>query len=234
MKTPYYGWMMLAGIAVSAWFWTRLTRRNDRLIVVYIGALLGAFLGAKVVYLLAEGWLDLREPDWIQRWLTGKTILGALLGGYAGVELTKWQIGYKSATGDWFAVVVPMGVILGRIGCLLHGCCLGVVCDHASWWTTNDVNGAPRWPAVWVEIGFNGVAAAVFWGLRRGRLLAGQHFHLYLMAYGTFRFVHELWRATPRVLGPLTGYQIAALAVVALGAWGYHRRRGEGIDHGNR
>jgi prolipoprotein diacylglyceryltransferase len=54
--------------------------------------------------------------------------------------------------------------------------------------------------------------------LRPARL-RGQHFHVYLMAYGAFRFAHEFLRATPRVTGGFSGYQIAALACVALGAW---------------
>ena len=37
-------------------------------------------------------------------WATGKTILGALLGGYAGVEAAKKWTGYTQPTGDWFAL----------------------------------------------------------------------------------------------------------------------------------
>jgi phosphatidylglycerol:prolipoprotein diacylglycerol transferase len=53
----------------------------------------------------------------------------------------------------------------------------------------------------------------------------GQHFHLYLIAYGTFRFFHEFLRDTPKLVGPISGYQIAALALVALGASGFYHRR---------
>ncbi len=54
-----------------------------------------------------------------------------------------------------------------------------------------------------------------------GYVFAGQHFHLYLIAYGLFRFAHEFFRETPRILGPITGYQLAALAIVGLGAVGF-------------
>ncbi len=222
---PYYGWLMLAGIAASLIFWLRLARRDDRLIVVYIGAFSGAFLGCKLGYLLVEGWRDWHEPDRWLRLATGKTILGALLGGYAGVEIAKKLIGWTKPTGDLFALVAPVGIILGRIGCLLHGCCLGMVCERPAWWTLSDRWGAPRWPAVPVEIGFNLFALAAIGLLRRARKLPGQHFHLYLMAYGAFRFVHEFWRATPRALGPLSGYQVLSLMVCGLGIWGFARRR---------
>src|SRR5258708_35661542 len=109
-----YAWLMLAGIAVSIFFWARLARRDDRLVLVYVAALLGAFLGAKVVYILAEGWLHFGAPDmWLQL-ATGKSILGALLGGYAAVEIAKRVVGYTGITGDWFALIAPVGIVLGR------------------------------------------------------------------------------------------------------------------------
>jgi phosphatidylglycerol:prolipoprotein diacylglycerol transferase len=222
--TNAYSWLLLAGIALSLIFWWRLARRDDRLLLIYLAALLGAFLGAKIVYLLAEGWRDFGQPDQWRRLATGKTVLGALLFGYGSVELAKKFVGYRQVTGDWFALIAPAGIALGRVGCLLHGCCLGEVCEHASWWTLNDVTGTPRWPAVPIEIAFNLAALGGVWWLRRRSLLTGQHFHLYLIAYGSFRFVHEFFRDTPRVLGPITGYQMAALALVILGVWRFRQR----------
>lgn len=219
-----YTLMLVAGVVMSLLFWNRAAKRDRRLIGVYLGALTGAFFGAKVIYLLAEGWMFWSSPYRWQAWLTGKSILGALLGGYAGVKAAKWINGFSSPTGDLFATVAPGGIILGRIGCLIHGCCLGRVCDPA-WYTMTDRRGFHRWPAVPVEIAFNVLALIVLLALRRARRQQGQLFHLYLIAYGIFRFVHEWMRDTPR-LGdlPVTGYQIAALAVMALGIAGYLRR----------
>ena len=214
---------MLAGIALSIVLWSRVARRDERLLFIYVAALVGAFLGAKIVYLLAEGWLDWNEPDRWRRLATGKTILGALLGGYAAVELAKKLLGYRSATGDWFALSAPGGIILGRIGCLLHGCCPGQVCER-HWYTVNDAEGVARWPSVALEIIFNLIAIGALFILRRRQILSGQHFHLYLIAYGLFRFVHEFMRATPRVLGPFSGYALAALLVAGWGMFAFARR----------
>lgn len=219
-----YGWLLLAGIAVSLGLWSRLTRRDSRLVLIYLGALAGAFLGAKLIYLGAEGWLHWHDPD---RWVvlaTGKSITGALLGGYAGVEIVKHAIGYRSPTGDWFAIVAPVSIMIGRVGCVLHGCCLGRPCAE-SWFTVRDVAGTVRWPAAQAELIFNAAALAAVLLLRRRKLLPGQHFHLYLIAYGLFRFGHEFLRATPGILGPISGYQVAALAVALLGLAGFVRRR---------
>lgn len=224
MTAAPYSLLMLAGIGVSLFFWSRLAKRDERLLIIYLAALVSAFLGAKLVYLAAEGWMFWSDPQRWTIWATGKTILGALLGGYAGVEAAKKLTGYTAPTGDWFALIAPGGIILGRIGCLLHGCCLGVVCEPA-WWTIRDAYGVARWPSVPVEIAFNAAAILVFIGLRWRHLLPGQHFHLYLIAYGAFRFLHEFQRATPRVAGAISGYQIAALAVAALGVAGFLRRQ---------
>ena len=217
---------MLAGIVVSILFWSRLARRDERLLLIYISALAGAFLGAKLVYLGAEGWMHWHDPN---RWIilaTGKSITGALLGGYAAVEITKRLLPYKGTTGDWFAIIVPVGIMIGRIGCFLNGCCLGRVCEP-SWFTLNDANGIARWPAVPVEFLFNALVLAVILLLRWGRIAPGQLFHIYLMAYGTFRFFHEFLRDTPQIVGPLSGYQFASLGLVFLGAVGYFQRRQE-------
>ena len=215
---------MLGGILVSVMLWSRLAKRDERLVFIYIAALAGAFLGAKLVYLGAEGWMHWRDDDrWLQ-FATGKSILGALLGGYVGVEIAKHIINYTNPTGDLFAVIAPVGILVGRVGCLLHGCCLGRVCEP-SWYTMNDASGVSRWPAVPVEMAFNAAALIVALILRRARVLPGQHFHLYLMGYGVFRFVHEFYRATPVVAGPISGYAIAAFGVFTLGLCGFVRRQ---------
>lgn len=219
---------MLVGIAGSLWWWIRLARRDERLLLVWFAALVSAFVGGKLGYLLAQGWLDFDQPSPWQRLLTGKTVLGALLGGYAGVEFAKKLLKYPRITGDWFAVIVPAGITLGRIGCWFSGCCLGQICDHPHWWTLDDAFGHPRWPAVPVEILFNLTAIIGFAVLRQLRLLPGQHFHLYLIAYGAFRFGHELLRDTPKILGPLSGYGLLALTLAGLGVIRFHQRASAG------
>jgi len=220
---PVYAWTLLGGVLLGLVFWSRLALRDGRLMLLYIGALLGAFLGAKLVYLAAEGWLYWDDPDRLLRWATGKTILGGLLGGYLAVEGMKKLLRYESATGDWFASIVPWGIILGRVGCFFNGCCGGVRCGP-EWYTMQDAAGHARWPSVPVEILFNLFCLAVFWRMRRKKILPGQHFHLYLMGYGLFRFFHEFLRDCPRVAGPFTGYQAAALLVFLAGAVGYYLR----------
>ncbi len=221
--TSYSGWM-LAALLISSWVWWRTARRDPHLPLIFIGGLVGAFVGAKLVYLLAEGWHDLGEPDLARRWATGKTILGGLLFGYAGVELTKKALHYPRPTGDRFAVMVPLALALGRVGCLVHGCCLGSPCPPA-WYARSDAHAQTRWPVVPLEIAFHVTcagAALVLQGLGR---FEGQRFHLYLVAYGLFRFTTEFVRDTQRIAGPFSGYHLAAAALFALGVVRFHQRQ---------
>jgi len=111
---------------------------------------------------------------------------------------------------------VPIGIMFGRIGCILHGCCLGQVCEP-SWFTVFDAEGLNRWPAAQIELLFNLLALACLALLRVQRIARNQLFHIYLIAYGVFRFTHETVRDTPRIFFGFSGYQIAALSVALFG-----------------
>ncbi|MEM7011752.1 MAG: prolipoprotein diacylglyceryl transferase family protein [Verrucomicrobiota bacterium] len=208
-----YRAIMVGGLLVSFLLWLKFVRRDRRMIAVYLGAVLGGFTGAKIVFVLAEGWLFWGKPEFWGIILSGKTIVGALLGGYAGVEIGKASVGYKSATGDWFALIVPLGIAAGRIGCLSAGCCQGIALESGS-----------LWPAAAVELGFNLTVFVILWPLRKITRLNGQLFHIYLIAYGIFRFAHEFLRATEKPFLSLSGYQLAAIALVALAVIRYRQR----------
>ena len=148
---------------------------------------------------------------------------GALLGGYASVELAKRYVGWTRPTGDLFALTVPLSLAIGRVGCVLAGCCQGIACDDA-WYAAHDATGHARWPAPAVELLFN--AAFFAWAIAASRFgwQRTQRFHVYLIAYGAFRFGHEFLRDDPRWFGPISGYHAVALGLIALGVWRYRVR----------
>lgn len=211
-----YALLMLAGIAVTAFLWQRRHRKRPEMTVVYVGALCGAFIGAKLAYLFAEAMGDWRQPDRWLRLATGKSIIGGLLGGYGGVEIVKRICGISRATGDAFALVCPLGLLMGRIGCCLHGCCQGIVLGGAG--------GTWRWPAPQVEGAFLLVLLLVFIQLQRHGVLRDRLFFLMLVCYGTFRFFHEWLRSTPKWAGNVSGYHILCLLMIWLGLRGLTRR----------
>ncbi|MBL9181035.1 MAG: prolipoprotein diacylglyceryl transferase [Verrucomicrobiaceae bacterium] len=209
-----YALAMSGGILIGAIAWHRRHRGRPEMLVIYIGALVGAFAGAKLAYLFAEGWLDWPRVD---RWLriaTGKSVLGGLLGGYAGVELAKKLVGHKTSTGDCFALIVPLGLALGRVGCFFHGCCVGKS-GYAGVFATRE----GRWPAPMIEGAFQLTMLVLMFELRRRGLLRDRLIFLYFAAYGLFRFLHEFMRETPEMAWGISGYQIIALVLAGIGAW---------------
>lgn len=212
-----YALLLVAGIIVSAVYWFRRSKNDPALLVVYIGALGGAFLGAKLAYLFAEIWFDWGREDFWPRVVTGKSVLGGLLGGYAGVEIMKKLVGHDKSTGDAFAVILPVGLMLGRVGCWLHGCCLGREVDAHFAIGLRDSHGVARWPSVQVELAFLAVMFVLILVWKARGCFRDRLFFIFLAAYGAFRFFHEWLRDTPKWGGMISGYQIIALAMAVLG-----------------
>lgn len=237
--------LLACGLCVSVWLYRRAARHpspgetptaaadvpsrpnrfDRRMIAVYAAAFLGAGAGAKAAFLFAEGWAH--RHDWLAL-LTGRSVLGSLLFGYIMVELAKKLVGLRRSTGDAFALAVPVSLVFGRTGCIVRGCCPGVACERA-WWAVQDAAGVWRWPSSLAELTFNVAFAAWAWTAERRGWLTNNRFHLYLIAYGVFRLLHEFARDTARwlTLGDLgfSGYQLLALACVALGAVRWAQRR---------
>lgn len=213
-----YGWITLGSVILGGWLWARRWKSSPHLFGIFVGGMCGAFFGAKVLYILAEGWMHFSDENWMYHLATGKTIVGALLGGYAGVEFAKKLAGHEEPTGDWFALMVPFGIALGRVGCLRYGCCLGEKCNPEKWYALVDQTGVSRWPAVPLELAFNLLFIIVILPFQKSGNGKGQLFHAYIISYGIFRFWHGFYRATPDVFWGLSGYQIGAIALALLGA----------------
>jgi phosphatidylglycerol:prolipoprotein diacylglycerol transferase len=192
---------------------------------VGLGALVGAVVGAKAGMLLFEP-LD-AVGAMLERMasldFSGKTVVGALIGGYLGVELTKKIVGIRHSTGDGFAVALPVAQGVGRVGCLLHGCCYGVPWDGA--WSVF-LHGAARHPSQLYEAVLDLALAAWLWSIRERPRPAGHLFRRYLVGYALIRFVVEFFRGDPvNEWGPLTSVQWICLAAAA--GFGFLIWRGE-------
>ena len=181
---------------------------------VLLGALLGAVVGAKVGMVLFEPMVSWQETLWRSLSLdfAGKTVVGGLVGGYLGVEISKRWVGIRRSTGDGFAVALPVAQAVGRLGCLPEGCCYGVATELP--WAI-ERHGSARHPVQLYE-GFLDLAlAAWLWSIRDRPMPSGHLFRRYLVGYGSIRFGVEFFRGDPvRVLGPLNAVQWLCLAAV--------------------
>lgn len=207
---------MLTGFVVAQWTQVRLPLSSREKFIIGFGAFCGAMIGAKLPFVLSDWEGFLSGAAWFAN---GKTILCGLVGGYFGVEVTKWILGIRIKTGDTFAAPVAAAVGVGRLGCFYAGCCYGTPTSVPWSVTFPHVDSLPRHPTQLYEAAFHFTAAgALFWMQRRG-LLRGQLIKLYILSYLAYRFATEWIRPEARLFGGLTGYQWAAMLLALLFAW---------------
>lgn len=186
------------------------------------GAFCGAMIGAKIPFLFGDLELLLSGGAWFQN---GKTILCGLVGGYFGVELAKWCLEIKTRTGDSFAVPVAASIAVGRLGCFHAGCCFGTPTSLPWGVVFAPIDSLKRHPTQLYESFFHLTAAVVMAVLLRRGLFKGNLVKLYLIVYAIYRFVTELIRPEPQLLGNLTAYQWGSLVIIAAFSWLWHKDR---------
>jgi len=182
---------------------------------VTAGALIGAMVGAKLgllLYLPFPEWRESIRELLLSEW-GGRTILGALFGGFVGVEVAKKALGITVATGDPYAIGLPLGQALGRVGCFLGGCCYGKPLDDGSWLRSLSLT---THPAQLYEGALDLAVAVTLFAIRKQPRAPGLLFRYYLLSYAAIRFVMDFFRGDEKqLLGPLSYAQwfVAACAL---------------------
>lgn len=194
---------------------------------LYIVAMLSGFVGSRFFHIIWEEpnfYLEspLRAFDLLSGgfvWYGG--FLGGLLGLYAFHKMRKSA--EKLALRVWldfFAPIAALGYGLGRIACVLTGCCYGGVCH---------LHGAVfRFPtqglAVAYELVVAGLLIRIEQRIRPGKRKPGQLFFFWLVLHGMGRLVMEFFRADPRGYQPF-GLSIASLLSLTLILVGLYKLR---------
>ena len=194
-----------------------------------------------------RSWTEALErcTAWAHFWAGGLTYYG----GFIGASLAAWYVlnadrfpFWKSA--DMAGIAVPFGLGVGRMGCLLAGCCFGKPSEAA--WAITFPPGSPASEAqfqhgllhsphlsslpvqptqIYESAGSLAIAAVLLLYLHGRKRYDGHVFLAFIVLYAALRFMLEFWRDDERggVLG-LSTSQLISLVLVACVVV-VHRRR---------
>jgi phosphatidylglycerol:prolipoprotein diacylglycerol transferase len=140
-----YGVMILlavsAGVGLAVWRARRVGVDPELILSLAFWMILPAIVGARAFY-VTEYWSGQYWPVYGERGLPallwavlnlangGLVIYGGFFGGVVGLVgfFRKYRVPLL-ATADLVAPSLMLGLAIGRIGCLLNGCCFGGMCD---------------------------------------------------------------------------------------------------------
>ena len=235
-QLPTYGILLAVAAAVAMWTAWRRARSvgqdGGRIVDLALWLVIWALVGAKVLLVLVELPRYLRNPAelvWVVR--SGGVFLGGFLGAViaAFVLLRRYNLRFLP-TFDVLAPSIALGHAVGRIGCLMAGCCWGSSCDLPWAITYTDPRaaemvGTPLHAAVHpfplYSALFNLVLYAFLARLYRRWHGSGRVFATYIAVYGCARFLLEYTRgdaARGFVLGGfLSTSQLISIGLVAAG-----------------
>ena len=252
LALPSYGVMLALGTLLG-WIWYhREARRRglelDAAAAVLFWSIVAALAGGKLGLVLVEPGYYLGAPS---RMLTadflraGGVVWAAVLAGIGTLVAlcVRWQLPVATVL-DCAALPIPVVQAIGRVGCLLAGCCHGATCDLP--WAvvyrsaeaherTGVPLGVPLHPAPLYESAWNlAVVLPVLLLVRKHQRFPGEVMLAYLTCYSVGRALIEFFRGDgARGIwfgGSLSSGQIVSLAVfpVAAGLWLALRQRSGG------
>ena len=228
LEIPTFGVMMLVGM-VAAFILLYFNRRRvpfseDDLLTMALYAIIGGFIGAKLLYWIVEFDQILANPRFLLDTLTaGFVFYGALIVGALAILVFARR--RKQPFFGYVDLVAPSFILaqgFGRIGCFCAGCCYGAVCDSPLSVIypagSSAPAGVPLLPTQLFESAFCFVFAAVLTAIFRRQKRYGTTTGWYLVGYGVWRFIIEFFRSDDRgAVGALSTSQFIGIFIVLFG-----------------
>jgi phosphatidylglycerol:prolipoprotein diacylglycerol transferase len=224
LALAYLAGLQLAVIRARRWG-LNATKVMDFGIYLIIAALVGAKL---MLVAVDFDYFRAQPRELLSLVRAGGVFYGGLLGALAvGLWLVRRYGLPVWTTADLFAPGIAVGHVVGRLGCLLAGCCYGQPTD-AAWGITfthpvaaanvGTPLGLPLHPTQLYDAGAELVILAVLLLMeRRGRGFPGRTFWLYMMLYAISRYVVEIYRGDPRgMIWGMSTSQFVSILIVPL------------------
>lgn len=212
-----YGFMLVVAFTLSSWLASQEAKKrqiNPEVIFNFLFMVfVSGIIGARIFYVIENMGYYFKNPVEIVMLQYGGLAWfgGLIMGSISGViYLRKKKLGVYSIL-DLVAPFIALGQALGRIGCLLNGCCFGKVSAYGIYF---DVHKTVLLPT---QIYSAAILLGIFIILRvlqDSPRPAGMIFFLYLFLYSIKRFFIESLRAdNPVVFSGLTLFQVLSILV---------------------
>ena len=203
----WYGLMYLVGFGLFLWLGhVRIKQQpdcgwngkdlDDFLTWAVLGVIAGGRLGEVLFY--QPGYYLQHPAEILMVWKGGMSFHGGFLGVLAAMLLfarkkgvSFWQIS------DFVAPLVPTGLAAGRIGNFINGELWGRIASHDLPWAMifPHVDAMPRHPSQLYQAALEGLALfVILWLFSARRRPLGQVSAVFLIGYGSFRFIAEFFR----------------------------------------
>ena len=199
--------------------WPKAAVPVESTLWLIVACVFGALFGAKLLAWLESFPLH-RDQNQLLALISGKTIVGGLLGGWIGIEIAKKHLGIRHSTGDAFVFPLIFGIAVGRIGCFLTG-----LADHTHGiasslpWAVDFGDAISRHPTQLYEVFFLLVLGITLYFHARRTRPNGELFRLFLASYLAFRFSVEFIKPSPKPYLHLSAIQWASLCGLTVCIW---------------
>lgn len=182
---------------------------------IIAAAVIGAVAGSRILGFLDQlaehtfTWTQVLSPG------GGKTVVGGLLGGWAGVEIIKRTKGIRNRTGDLFAIPLCVGIAVGRLGCLLAGVADNTYGVPTSLpWGIDFGDGIARHPTQAYEILFLCALAFTLRSVAHRPHVQGSIFTIFVASYLSWRLIIDFLKPET-VYARLSAIQWASICGIA-------------------
>jgi len=229
-----YGVLLAAAYLIGLWMAARRARQAgldaNKVLDLGIWVIIAALVGAKLLLFVVDFQHFTSSRDEFMTLLrSGGVFYGGLI---AAIVVCIYQLRKHKlplwTSGDLFAPGIALGYMVGRLGCLLAGCCYGRPTDVGWAITFTD-------PAANLNVGtplnvplhptqlYESAAGLVIFSIlmlveRRGRPFAGRTFWLFVLLYSISRFVIEFYRGDDRgmPIGSLSTSQLISVILAPI------------------
>lgn len=209
----WYGLSYLAAFALAWWLAEKRRARlglsgeqlSDLVFYSAIGVVLGGRLGSALFYHWDR---VMQDPLWLLRvWEGGMAFHGGLLGVVVALLIFARRHQLKLlAVGDFVAPLVPIGLALGRLGNFANGELWGRVTQVPWGMVFPGAGPDPRHPSQLYQFALEGLLLfIILWFFSRRPRPTGSVAGLFLLGYGSLRFIAEFAREPDAHLGLLLG-----------------------------